>query len=57
MCQVVVVGPQPLVGHDLDVGDGLEDVGVEQFLTLGAVEALDERMLIGLAGWISIGCS
>ena len=47
---MVVVGPQPLVGHELDVSHGLEDVNVEQFLAIGTVEALDEGVLIGLAG-------
>ena len=44
----LVVIYEPVVGDLLDLTHGLECVGVEHFLTVGAIEPLDERVLIGL---------
>ena len=45
-----VVSKQPLVGERLDLAERLEDVGVEHLLAVGPVKALDEGVLIRLAG-------
>jgi len=45
-----VVREQPLVGQRLDLAERLEDIRIENFLAVGAVEALDEGVLIRLAG-------
>ena len=44
----VVLIYEPVVRDPLSLADGVECVGVEHFLTVGAVEPLDERVLIGL---------
>ncbi len=50
MRPAVVVGEQPLVRERLHLGERGEDVSVEDFVAVGAVETLDEGVLIGLAG-------
>jgi hypothetical protein len=45
---VFVVTPQPTAGDLAHVFNGVEDVGVEHFVAAGAVEALDEGVLIRL---------
>jgi len=46
----LVVSAQPVVGDLPHLADRVEQVGVEHLLAVGAVEALDERVLVGLAG-------
>ena len=50
MRPVFVVIGQPVIGGGLDLADGVEQPGIEYLLAEAAVEALDERVLIGLAG-------
>jgi hypothetical protein len=47
--EFVVVG-QPVIGRVLDLADCVEQPGVEDLLAEAAVEALDEGVLVGLAG-------
>src|SRR5215813_10482507 len=44
------VDRQPSLGDRADLIEGLEEMRVEDLLTIGAIEALDEGILIGLAG-------
>ncbi len=46
----LVVGPDPVQGDVPDVVQVLEDVEVQDLLAVGAVEALDQRVLHGFAG-------
>jgi hypothetical protein len=48
-----VVREQPLVGQGLDLAERLEDVGVEDLLAAGAVEAFDKGVLVRLA-WLDV---
>lgn len=50
MRSVLVVIGQPVVGDLLDVSECVEQVRVEHFLAEAAVEPLDERVLVRLAG-------
>ena len=45
-----VVGPQPSIGELADLVERREKVDIEDRVAVGAVEALDESVLIGLAG-------
>lgn len=45
-----VVALEPVAGELLDIGDGLEQVGVEHLFAVATVEALDEGIVVGLAG-------
>ena len=49
MRPLLVVFAQPVVGYLAHLLDGFEDVGIEYFLPIGLVEALDEGVLIGFA--------
>lgn len=50
MGPVFIVGPEPLLREALHVLQGLEEIEIEHFVAIGAVEALDERVLIRVAG-------
>ena len=45
-----VVDRQPVLSDLPDLRQRREDPGIEHFVPLGAIEALDEGVLIGLAG-------
>jgi hypothetical protein len=50
MGALLVVGDHPIVDEFADFGEGAEEVGVEDLVAEGAVEALDVGVLGGLAG-------
>lgn len=50
MRTLLVVGPNPVLGDMPDVVQVLEDVEVQDLFAVGAVEALDQRVLHGFAG-------
>lgn len=45
-----VVATEPVMGDRPDLGEGAEDVGVEDLGAIGPVEAFDESVLRRLAG-------
>ena len=49
MGTVLVVVSNPRLGQVLDLLDGGKDVRIEHLATVGAVEPLDERVLVRLA--------
>jgi hypothetical protein len=48
-----VVTPEPVVGDLLDICNRLKQVRAQYFLPIAAIEALDERVLVGLA-WLDV---
>ena len=50
MGMLFVVGDQPGIGQLLNLIDRIEQTGIEHFRPEAAIEALDEGVLIGLAG-------
>lgn len=50
MRPLVVVFPEPGLDDLADLGQGLEHVGIEDFVAEGPVEALDEGVLVRLPG-------
>ena len=46
----VVVVPEPAVGDLADLAEILEQIGVENFLSVCAVEPFDVGVLVGFAG-------
>jgi hypothetical protein len=45
----LIVDAQPLARQRLQLGDRLEEMGVEDLCAVGAVEALDIRVLVWLS--------
>src|SRR5687768_12472804 len=50
MRPLAVINCQPLFGQELNLLHGAEEVLIQHFVAVGAIEALDEGVLIGLAG-------
>jgi hypothetical protein len=50
MGPLAVVGFEPRVGDRAHLLERVEEIGVEYLFSIGPVEALDEGVLIGLAG-------
>ena len=48
MRPALVVRREPVIGEALDLPHDVEDVGVEDFFAVRAIEAFDEGILIGL---------
>ena len=46
----LVVGPHPSIGELTDLVKRREKMDIEDFVAIGTIEALDESVLIGLAG-------
>ena len=49
MRPLLVVNAQPSLGDGPEFGDRFEEMGVQHFGAIAAIEALDVRVLIGLA--------
>jgi hypothetical protein len=49
---LAVVDPQPGVGQRPEFCDRLEEMRIEDFSPITAIETLDVRVLIGLVGWM-----
>src|SRR5688500_3159166 len=50
MRPLAVINCQPLFGEELNLLHSAEEVLIQHFVAVGAIEALDEGVLIGLAG-------